>query len=218
MYRELQQLRTQTRQIYNFENPSFAPSSSLNNEDIENYMTLYEGCSSNPNEALLDSASTHTILTNPGFFHFGENEETWQHCTIVTMAGSRNIRFREGRVTVVLSGRFPLNYERAMYAPDALRSLISYMDLRTMNIHVSTAVVNDEEVLELRQGLMILATARAEDDGLYKIVINPLDNISPISLIDEEEVCMAAWVGDPEAKRRNLAKEVSLDTKAKSDL
>ena len=48
IYRELQQLRTQTRQTYNFENPSSAPNSSPNNEDIENYMTLYEGCPSNP--------------------------------------------------------------------------------------------------------------------------------------------------------------------------
>jgi hypothetical protein len=92
-----------------------------------------------------------------------------------------------------------------MYAPDAPRSLINYRDLRARNIHVSTAVENDEEVLQLRQGLTILATARAGDDGMYKIVINPLDNESPISLIDEEEVCMAAWAGDTEAKRRNLA-------------
>jgi hypothetical protein len=30
--------------------------------------------------------------------------------------------------------------------------------------------------------------------------------------------CMAAWAGDPEAQRRNLAQGVSLDTKAKPDL
>jgi hypothetical protein len=29
---------------------------------------------------------------------------------------------------------------------------------------------------------------------------------------------MAAWAGDPEAQRRNLAQGVSLDTKAKPDL
>ena len=134
------------------------------------------------------------------------------------MAGSRNIRFREGRATVILPGGFPLNCPRAMYAPDAPRSLISYRDLRARNIHVSTAVENDEEVLELRQGLTILVTVKAGDDGLYKIVINSLDNVSPISLIDDEDVCMAAWVGDPEAKRRNLAKGVFINTKAKPDL
>ena len=178
-------------------------------------MTIYEQHSSNPNEAFLDSASTHTILINPTFFHFRGNEEPWQHYTINTMAGSRNIRFREGRATVLLPGGFPLNCERAMYAPDAPRSLINYRDLRARNIHVSIAVENDEEVLEPRQGLMILATAKAGDDGLYKIVIKSLDNECPVSLIDEEEVCMAAWAGDPEAKCRNLAKGVFINTKAK---
>ena len=105
-----------------------------------------------------------------------------------------------------------------MYAQDAPWSLISYRDMRTRNIHVSTAMENDEEVLELMQGLTILATAKVEDDGLYKIVINVFDNDNPISLINEEEVCMAAWTRDPEALRRHLAQEVSLDTKAKRDL
>jgi hypothetical protein len=177
-------------------------------------MIIYDEHSSNPNEALLDSASTHTILTNPTFFKFTEQEGTWQHCTIITMAGSQNIRFWEGRATVLLPGGFPLNW----YAPDAPRSMISYRDLRARNIHVSTAVENDEEVLELKQGPTILATARAGDNGLYKIVINPLDNKSPISLIDAKKVCMAAWAGDPEAQCRNLAQGVSLDTKAKPDL
>jgi hypothetical protein len=76
MYRELQQLKNQTRQAYNFENSNFAPQPTPYTEDIENYMTFYEGSSSNPNEALLDSASTHTILTNPQFFQFPNEEGT----------------------------------------------------------------------------------------------------------------------------------------------
>ena len=180
-------------------------------------MTVCGEHTSDPDVALLDSASTHTILTNPEFFHFTENEKSWQHCKLITMAGSRNMRFREGRATVVLPGGFPLTCANAMYAPDAPRSLISYRDLRARKIHVSTAMENDEEVLELRQGHEILATANAGDDGLYKIVIKPL-TCSPISLIDEEEVCMAAWAGDPEAKRHNLAQGVSFDTIAKLDL
>lgn len=216
MYKELQQLRNQTRQTYNFENhnPNLPPY----NDDVENYMTISGQRSSNPNEALLDSASTHTILTNPKFFHFEGNDDAWQHCTLITMAGSRNIKFREGRATVILPGGFPLNCERAMYAPDAPRSLISYRDLRARKIHVSTAVENDEEVLELRQGLTILATAKAGADGLYTIVIKSPDNVSPVSLIDEEEVCKAAWASVPNAFSRNLAKGLSTDIKAKPDI
>lgn len=72
---------------------------------------------------------------------------------------------------MILPGGIALNCEREMYAPHAPFSLISYMDLRARNIHVSIAMKNDEEVLELMQWLMILALAKAEDDGLYKIVI-----------------------------------------------
>jgi hypothetical protein len=133
------------------------------------------------------------------------------------MAGSRNLKFREGRATIVLPGGFPLTCAKAIYAPDAPRSLISYRDLRARKIHVSTALENDEEVLELRQGHEILATANAGDDGLYKIAIKPLA-CSSISLIDEKEVCMAAWDVDPKANCRNLAKGVSFDTIAKPDL
>ena len=71
MYKESQQLRNQPRQTYNFENPQPI----TYNDDIENYMTIYEQHASNPNKALLDSASTHTIFTNPKFFHFRGNEK-----------------------------------------------------------------------------------------------------------------------------------------------
>ena len=130
------------------------------------------------------------------------------------MAKSRNITFREGRATVILPGGFPLNCPRTMYAPDAPRSLISYKNLRARNIHVSTVVENYEDVLELKQGMTIFATARAKDDSLYKIAINSLDNENPISLRDEEDVCMAAWAGDPKALHCNLAQRISVETKA----
>ena len=105
-----------------------------------------------------------------------------------------------------------------MYAPDVPRSLISYRDLRARNIYVSTAMENDEEVLKLKQGPTILATAKAGENGLYKIVINLFDNENPISLLNEKEMCMAAWTRNPKALRRNLVQGVFLDTKAKPDL
>ena len=51
---------------------------------------------------------------------------------------------------------------------------------------------NDDEVLELRQGQSLLVTAHAGDEGLYRLIIEPITS-NPISLTDEEEVCMAAW-------------------------
>ena len=72
---------------------------------------------------------------------------------------------------MILPGGAPLICERAMYAPDAPRSLINYRDLRANNIHVSTAVENDEEVLELRRGPRRLATAHAVANNLYELCI-----------------------------------------------
>ena len=70
-----------------------------------------------------------------------------------------------------------------MYAPDAPRSLINYRDLRANDIHVSTAVENDEEVLELRRGPRRLATAHVAANGLYELCIM---QASPPSTCEEE--------------------------------
>ena len=99
------------------------------------------------NTALLDSASTDTILTNSKFFEFKGNETSWQTCNIVTMAGSRKLKFREGRAIIGLPGGSPFICERAMFAPEAPRNLISYKDLRAKKIHVSTALDNVEGAL-----------------------------------------------------------------------
>ena len=113
------------------------------------------------------------------------------------MAGSQTLRCREGRATFVLPGGFPLNCDKTMYTPDAPRSLISYRDLRARNIQACTKMQGDEEVIELRQGPKVIATASAGHDRLYKVVIKPLASSSTIG---EEEVCMAAW---GEAPRRS---------------
>lgn len=92
-------------------------------------MTLRENGISGSNIVLLDNASTHTILTDPRFFEFSVGQTSWQTCKITTMAGNRNFKFREGRTKVVLPGGYTLMCTGAMYAPEALRSLISYKDL-----------------------------------------------------------------------------------------
>ena len=76
---------------------------------------------------------------------------------------------------------------------------------------------SDEEVLELRQGQSLLAIVHAGDEGLYRLVIEPITS-NPISLTDEEEVCMAAWAEGPRLRGQNLANEISKYTTAKQDL
>ena len=59
MYRELQQLRNMPRQNYSFKATDLP---NMDNE-VENFMTVYKKHTPDPNVALLDSGSTHTILT-----------------------------------------------------------------------------------------------------------------------------------------------------------
>ena len=63
LYKEVQRLKGSNRENYNF---YVQPNQDM---DIENYMTIRSEASE-PNIALLDSASTHTILTYPRFFEF----------------------------------------------------------------------------------------------------------------------------------------------------
>ena len=178
-------------------------------------MTLRRNDVSRPNIALLDSASTHIILTDPRFFEFPKRQTSWQYCKITTMAASRNLKFREGRTNVIQPGGHTLICAGAMFAPEAPRSLINYKDLRANDIHISTVMDRGEEALELRRGQSLLATAVAGNEGLYRLVIQI---ISPISPKDVDEVCMADWPAGPELINRNLAQNVSKDTTAKPDL
>ena len=66
---------------------------------------------------------------------------------------------------------------------------MSYRDQRARNIHLCIKSQDDEEVIKLRQGSQIIATASVGLDGLYKIAIKPLASNPTLG---EEEVCMAA--------------------------
>ena len=72
---------------------------------------------------------------------------------------------------MLLLGGTPILCERAMYSPNAPCSMISYHDLRANGIHITTVQVGGEEVLELRRGLSVLATAKAGANALYEIKI-----------------------------------------------
>ena len=167
MYRELQKLKEEKREVHTLDAPSF------NDIDPENYMVQLSQHSTPSDTALLDSASTHSIFRDPQYFESDCMRGPWQECNILTIAGSRTFKFREGRATIVLPGGFPLRCERAMYAPAAPRSLISYRDLRANGIHASTrdGEVDDDEALELRKGTHVFTTVKAGTTGLYELKI-----------------------------------------------
>lgn len=77
--KELQRLQIQSWKKYKFH---------IHSEfdlDVKNYMTLSGQNISTSNIILIDSASTHTIITNPKFFEFLAGQTTWQHWMIITM-------------------------------------------------------------------------------------------------------------------------------------
>ena len=168
MYKELRLLKSQKRETHTFD------ASSLDdmNKELENYLVSVPRFPvPDPVIALLDSATTHTILRSPEYFKFEGHRATWHMSDIVTIAGRRNFCYKEGQARVLLLGGTPILCERAMYSPNGPRSLISYRDLRANGIHITTAQVHGEEVLELRRGLSVLATAKAGANALYEIKI-----------------------------------------------
>ena len=88
--------------------------------------------------ALLDSATTHSILRDPYYFQFEHSEFPWQTCELTTIVEKRNLKFKEGRATLLLPGGTLITLARTMYAPTAPRNLISYKDLRAQDVHLTT--------------------------------------------------------------------------------
>jgi hypothetical protein len=185
VYKELQELKGKQRKVHTLDAPS------LERTDLENYMVCIQPIESASPEAsvgsasmlrtsevhhdvtLLDSATTHTILRDPKYFDFsGQESEAWQTCDMITVAGRRNFVFHEGPTTVVLSRGTTLGFPKAMYAPSAQRSLISFRDLRASSIHLLTTLRNGEETLALRQGPRHLVTAYTGASGLYQLDIS----------------------------------------------
>ena len=71
-----------------------------------------------PKVALLNSATTYTIVRDPLFFSFTENNtKAWQVSQMHTIARRWDLKFRQGRTTIVLPGGTTLLIDGAMYAP-----------------------------------------------------------------------------------------------------
>ena len=205
IYKELQQLKARQPKAHALDAPT--------PEATENYMVsgptpalaINSGLASNSNIdgkdtslreswlahsgqelALLDSATTHTILRDSLYFSFaGSDTDAWQVCQMQTIAGGRDFKFREGRATIVLPGGATLLIANAMFAPSASRSLISFKDLRANGIHTTTIVKNNKEALLLQRETEVLATAYAGCGGLYELPIRSGGQPHKVSLASE---------------------------------
>ena len=112
MYKKLQSLREGKRENHTLD----APSPTLCELDPGIYMVQSSALANKAKIALLDNASTYTVLQDHAHFEFKTQNEPWQTCDLVTIAGERNLKFCEVRAVVILPGGAPLICERAMYA------------------------------------------------------------------------------------------------------
>lgn len=113
MYKELQKLRNQHRESHAVSVPS--PS----NTDVENFMAFRTPMTQSIEGALLDSASTHTILRSLFYFLRPTGFTDWRTNHVTTIARQKNLTFKEGEATILLPGNYPIICRDAMYAPDA---------------------------------------------------------------------------------------------------
>ena len=165
MYKKLQSLREGKRENHTLD----APSPTLCELDPGIYMVQSSALANKAKIALLDNASTYTVLQDHAHFEFKTRNEPWPTCDLSHNRRETKLQVPRGAGSCDSARGSPLICERAIYAPDSPRSLISYHDLRANDIHVSTAVENDEEVLELRRGPRRLTTAHAAANGLYEL-------------------------------------------------
>jgi hypothetical protein len=113
IYKELQSLRKEKRETHTVD----VPSSTLSKLDPEIYMVQSSASANKAQIALLDIASTHTVLQDQTHFEFKTQNEPWQTCDIVTIAGKRNFKFREGRAVVILPGGAPPHLRKGHVCP-----------------------------------------------------------------------------------------------------
>jgi hypothetical protein len=72
IYQELQQLKKEKQEAHTLDAPS------LDETDLEDYMVNTIQPIDHPDVALLDSATTHTILRDQKYFDFFGLDESWQ--------------------------------------------------------------------------------------------------------------------------------------------
>ena len=175
IYKELQDLKSKLV-------PQEAHSLDIQDLDpkLENYlMSTSKMAPDRPDTALVDSATTHSILRHSQYFQFEDCNRAWQTCELTTIARKRNFKFHEGRAQLLLLGGTPLTLAKAMYALAAPHNFISYKDLRAQGIHLTTELVQGKEAIELKRRGETLALAKVGTTGLYSVKISPPTSCAP---------------------------------------
>lgn len=93
MFQENKKLRAEAREVHTID----ASMDSIGVDDLEAYMTNRTS-NDESNDALIDSTTTHTILSDRRFFI--EKSSTWQTKNMMTIAGANTFCFQDGTMMV----------------------------------------------------------------------------------------------------------------------
>lgn len=199
IFQENKKLRAEVREVHTMD----ASMDSIGVDDLEAYMTNRTS-NDESNDALIDSATTHTILRDRRFFI--KKSSTWQTKNMMTMAGANAFCFQEGTVMVKLPAGSIIKCKHGMFAPSTPRSLITYRDVRINGYHLSTVTLNRKEVLVLTKNHEIVEKAFATENGLYRIAIRPPIIFNFASSISESRVSL--WHGRLGHPRSTLFRKI----------
>lgn len=129
-------------------------------------------------EFMLDSCTTHSILTDRSFFVW--LDPIAKH-SVKTITGTTKVMQQFGKASITLPNGMALLINKAVYNPKATRNLISFRDVRENSFHITTAVSNDIEYLYITKNGEIKETFKAYQNGLYSSECHSIttDKVAP---------------------------------------
>ena len=142
---------------------------------------------------LIDSAATNTILRETKYF------QTLQKKTenITTIAGSNGNIVGSGRAVVVLPNNTRIFIEEAFLYPGAVRTLLTFKDIRRSGYHVTTACENGAEYLHITTSdeceTQVVEKASGTSSGLYYIKIKPPEEYIAMMTIFKNPESFTIW-------------------------
>lgn len=145
---------------------------------------------------VIDSATTHVILTEKRFFVNFESSSVAHN--IKTVGGVAAIARGGGQAQVALPSGTVIDIARAIYVPTSSRNLLSYVDIRKNGYHVTTATKSDgSECLRLlNKNGHIAEECDDNGKGLYLTHIKPTAACHASFYIDQDDT-------PPHAKSRS---------------
>ncbi|XP_019159318.1 PREDICTED: uncharacterized protein LOC109156009 [Ipomoea nil] len=131
---------------------------------------------------LVDSATTHTILTDMGFFRTLNKSSS----NITTISNDQVQIVGSGRASIILPKGTKLLIENALLYPQSKQTLLSFKDICLNGFHTETKTKNNEEFLIMTQ-LMTGKKREVEElaslsSGLYYTYIQPNDSFVALTM------------------------------------